>query len=100
MFFVFRYRYLRKENSTKIAPDGEINYTTKSFLSRDKFQDARENVSAEEESLMSSSSSSSMWVYPGDVESRSIFRQGDDAADAKTWVISNTVVRGEDAEIR
>jgi hypothetical protein len=50
MLFVFRYRYLKKENATKIAPDGEINSTTKSLLSRDKFQDTRENASAEAES--------------------------------------------------
>jgi hypothetical protein len=95
MFLVFR------NSTTKIVPDGEINYTTKSLLSKDKFQDTRENVSAEVESLVTSSSSSSMCVYPGDVESSGIFSQGDDdiAADVKTWVISKAVVRGEDAEI-
>lgn len=101
MFLVFRYIYLKKEKSTKIAPNnGEINYTTKSLLSRDKFQDNCKKVSAEVESLMTSSSSS-MCVYPGDVESSGIFSQGNDdyAADAETWVICNTVVRVEDAEI-
>jgi hypothetical protein len=71
MFLVFRYRYLKKENSTKIAPDGEINYTTKGLLSRDKFQDTRENVLAGVESLITSTSSS-MCVHPGDVESSGI----------------------------